>query len=233
MNTLNENTAASATATVASETDSTTTYRSNAMIAKLATSFIGRSSDAVLIASVGRILTGLTGNGSFPTTRPTLAAVGAARDAFVATVSTLDRGSAAVARRDAAREPLEGLLRELALNVQQTSQGDRVILISSGFPLQKTRQPAGIPAAPQNLRLKQAKSGDVVARCNTVLNALSYQWRYATSAAPLVFTQPDPTGKATCTIQGLTPGTQYVVQVRVIGRRGTSDWSEGAMLFVN
>ena len=62
---------------------------------------------------------------------------------------------------------------------------------------------------------------------------MSYQWRYATGAAPFVYTQPDPTGKATCTILALTPGTQYVVQVRVIGRKGASDWSAGATLFVN
>ena len=108
-----------------------------------------------------------------------------------------------------------------------------MILISSGYPLQKTRQPTGIPAAPQNLRLKQGKTGELIARCDAVPNVLSYQWRFATSAVPLVFTQPDPTGKATSTIEGLTPGTQYVVQTRVIGRKGTSDWSEGVTLFVN
>jgi len=233
MNILNENTAAPATTTAASATTPSPTPRSNFRLAKIALGFIARSSDAVLIAWAGRIITGLTGNANYPTTRPTLAEMEAARDTFVAAVATLDRGSAAVAKRDAARAPLEELLRLLALNVQQTAQGDRVILISSGYPLQKTRQPTGIPAAPQNLRLKQGKTGELIARCTAVPNALSYQWRSATSAAPLVFTSPDPTGKATCTIEGLTPGTQYIVQVRVVGRKGASDWSEAAVLFVN
>jgi hypothetical protein len=233
MNTITT-TVAPATTPVAAETSPTPgPSKTMIRIAKILLSFIGRSPDAVLIAWAGRILTALTGNVHFVAPRPALAEIEAARDAFAATVATLDRGSAAVARRDAAREPLEVLLRLLALYVQQTSQGDRVILISSGFPLQKIRQPTGIPAAPQNLRLKQGKSGDLIARCNAVPNALSYQWRYTTSAAPLAFIQPDPTGKSTCTIPALTPGTQYVVQVRVIGRKGTSDWSEAAVLFVN
>jgi hypothetical protein len=233
MNIPNENTAASATTTVVSAATTTPIPKTNFRNAKLALGFIARSSDAVLIAWAGRIITGLTGNALFTAITPSLAVVAAARDAFVASVATLDRGSAAVAKRDAARGPLEEILRLLALNIQQTAQGDRVILISSGYPLQKTRQPIGIPPAPQNLRLKQGKTGELIARCGAVPNVLSYQWRSATTAAPLVFTQPDPTGKATCKIEGLTPGTQYVVQSRVVGRKGTSDWSEGATLFVN
>ncbi len=238
MNILNENTTTNATPTVASATVAATAVTSptptpNVKAAKLALGFIARSSDAVLIAWAGRIVTGLTGNAHFTAITPVLALVAAARDAFVAAVATLDRGSAAVAKRDAARAPLEVVLRMLALNLQQTAQGDRVILISTGYPLQKTRQPTGIPAAPLNLSLKQGKTGELIARCGAVPNVLSYQWRSATSTAPLVFTQADPTGKATCTIDGLTPGTQYTVQTRVIGRKGTSDWSAAATLFVN
>lgn len=233
MNILNENTAATATTTIVSTATTSPTPGSNVKAAKLALGFIARSSDAVLIAWAGRIIAGLTGNAHFATTTPSVAVIAAARDAYVAAVATLDRGIPAIAKRNAARAPLQQLLRLLALNLQQTAQGDRVILISSGYPLQKTRQPTGIPPAPQNLRLNQGKTGELIARCGAVPNVLSYQWRSATSAAPLVFTQPDPTGKATCTIDGLTPGTQYVVQARVVGRRGTSDWSVGVTLFVN
>ena len=233
MNILNENTTTNATTAVVSAATTSPTPIPNVKAAKVTLGFIARSSDAVLIAWAGRIIAGLTGNAHFATTTPTLAVVVAARDAYVAAVGTLDRGIPAVAKRDAARAPLEQVLRQLALNLQQTAQGDRVILISTGYPLQKTRQPTGIPAAPQNLRLKQGKTGELIARCGVVPNALSYQWRFATITAPLLFSEPDPTGKATCTIEGLTPGTQYVVQTRVIGRKGTSDWSEGVTLFVN
>ncbi|HTD29835.1 MAG TPA: fibronectin type III domain-containing protein [Xanthomonadaceae bacterium] len=232
MNILDNNSAVPAT-TAAAPGTTTPAPGPKSLLAKLAIGFVGRSTDAALIAGSMRIITSLTGNANFPAPQPTVASLQAAHDAFVAMVAVLDRGNASIAKRNAARAPLQGLLRELALYVQQTSQGNRVILLSSGYPLQKSRQPTGIPAAPQNLRLKQGNSGSLIARCAIVPGVVSYQWRYATNAAPAAYVMPNPTGKSNCTITSLTPGTQYVVQARAIGRKGTSDWSAGAMLFVN
>ena len=117
--------------------------------------------------------------------------------------------------------------------MQQVSQGDREILISSGFPLQKVRQPAARPGTPHNLRVRQGNSGQIVARCNAVPGAKSYQWRFATAQAPNVYTQQDPTTRATATLVGLVSATQYSVQVRAVGTKGTSDWSDAAVLVVN
>jgi hypothetical protein len=238
MNMLNNNTAVPATTTTApgtitAGTTTTPTPGQKSLLAKLAIGFIGRNPDAALIAGTNRILTSLTGNANFASPQPTLAAVQAALEAFTATVAVLDRGNTAIAKRNAARVPLETLLRELSLYVQQTSQGDRVILISSGYPLQKTRQPTGMPDAPQNIKLKQGNTGCLVARCGMVPNVVSYQWRYAISTAPIAYTLPDPTSRSNCTLAGLTPGSQYAVQVRAVGRKGTSDWSQAATMFVN
>ena len=205
----------------------------NTIAAKVAISFLSTNSDADLIAASGRILTGMTGNTHYPVPNPALAGVTTARDAYVAAVAALDRGKVSVAVRNRARLPLVQLLRTLSLYVQQASQGDRVVLLGSGYPLQKPRQMSGIPAAPLNLRLSQGNSGIIVARSNVVLTAVSYQWRYASAQAPIAWTLPEPTAKAICTIQALVPGTQYTVQVRAIGRRGASDWSAAATLFVN
>jgi hypothetical protein len=203
------------------------------MNAKVAISFLSTSSDADLIAASNRIVTAMTGNTHYPTPMPALATVTAAINPYVAAVAALDRGTVSVAVRNKARAPLVQLLRELSLYVQQAAASDRVVLLGSGYPLQKTRQPVGIPAAPQDLRLKQGKSGDVLARCKAVGTAVSYQWRFATAQAPTAWTQPDPTSKATSTLEGLVPGTQYNVQVRAIGRKGASDWCTAATLIVN
>lgn len=205
----------------------------SSMAGKVAISFLSTDSDADLTAACGRIVSAMTGNTHYPTPKPALAAIIAARDAFVAAVAALDRGKVSVAVRNAARVPLVQLLRELSLFVQQASQGDRVVLLGSGYPLQKTRQPIGVPAAPQNLRLKQGNSGQLTARCNVVVTAVSYQWRCASAQAPTAWTQPEPTSKAICTLASLAPGTQYSVQVRAIGRKGASDWCTAASLFVN
>ena len=79
MNILNENATTNATATVASAAITSPTPIPNVKVAKLALGFIARSSDAVLIAWAGRIITGLTGNAHFPTTTPALAVIEAAR----------------------------------------------------------------------------------------------------------------------------------------------------------
>ncbi len=200
---------------------------------KIANSFLTRNSDADLIAASGRIVTAMTGNTHYPAPKPALAAVTTARAAYVAAVDALDRGNVSIAVRNRARAPLVQLLRELALYVQLVAEGDRVVLLDSGYPLQKARQPSGMPPTPQNLRLRQRNSGRIVARCNTVLTALTYQWRCASAQAPTAWTQPDPTSKATAVLEGLVPGTQYNVQVRAIGSKGASDWCDIAALFVN
>jgi hypothetical protein len=206
---------------------------SHTMNAKLTVSFLTKSSDAELIAATNRVLTALTGNTNYPAPVPALAAITTALAAYTTAVDGLDRGRVSVAIRDKARLPVVQLLRELSLYVQQTSQGDRVVLLGSGYPLQKARQPAGIPLAPQNLRLRQGNTGVLVGRVRVVLNASSYQWRFATALAPTVWQQPEPTTRATATIVGLAPGTTYNVQVRAIGSRGASDWCETASLIVN
>ena len=123
-------------------------------------------------------------------------------------------------------------MRDLALYVQHTSQGNRVTLIGSGFPVQKGRSPpVGLLPAPANVRLRRmAVSGQLLAICSSVGSARSYQWRFASALTPTVWTQPDPISKARFVLQGLVPGTSYIVQVRAFSTQGPSDWSNSATL---
>jgi hypothetical protein len=201
------------------------------MNAKVAINFLSIKKDADLVVASGRIVASMAGNAVYPLPKPTLAQVIAARDTYVAAVAVLDRGKLSVARRNGAREPLVQLLRELALYVQQASGGDREKLLASGYPVQKTRQPSSVPNPPQNLRLRPAKiSGQMLARCDTLPSAKSYQWRYASATAPTTWLLQDPTTSASCTLEDLVPGTIYTVQVRAVSSKGVSEWSDGATL---
>jgi len=249
MNTLNEGIGAGAdggprpvAATTASSTTVATSGTSSVLAAlppavpirgKVAISFLSRASDPDLIAASGRILAALAGNPNYTAPRPTLADTSAAQQAFVAAVQAIDGRPVTRVARDKARAVLVQQLRTLALYVQETSKDDREILLGSGYPLQKSRQVGGKPATPRNLRLVQGNSGSLHARCLVVALARSYQWRVATAQSPTAWNLVLSSTKANTVLDGLVPGVQYLVQVRAVGAKGTSDWSDTAVLFVN
>ena len=240
MNTLHEGIGAVAdggsrpvAAATASSTPAASTGGSPAIPGKVAITFLGRARDTDLVAASGRILAALANNPHYASPRPTLAEVDTALQAFVATVQALDRRPVTRVARDKARGVLVQALRTLALYVQETSKDDREILLGSGYPLQKSRQVGGKPATPRNLRLVQGNSGSLHARCLVVALARSYQWRVATAQSPTAWNLVLSSTKANTVLDGLVPGVQYLVQVRAVGAKGTSDWSDTAVLFVN
>ncbi|HTD29721.1 MAG TPA: hypothetical protein VK660_10060 [Xanthomonadaceae bacterium] len=197
--------------------------------AKVAVNFINTSNDTDLIVAASRIVNAMTGNTRYPTPVPTLAAVTTARDALLAVVNTAVTSKLTLATRRQLRPPLVTLLRQLAQYVQTTSNGDPVVLIGSGFPIHRPRQLVGVLPAPANLRLSPGLvSGQLRARCKLVAQAASYQWRIATTKDPTAWLPADPTVAANASLRDLSPGTQYVVQVRAIGTKGPSDWSNAA-----
>jgi len=201
------------------------------MNAKVSISFVNTSTDAALVTASGRILTMMTGNASYPTPLPALATLTTLRNSYVAAVNVADRGHASVVLRKQQRVALSQALRDLALYVQQTCQGDLVALLSSGFSAHKAKQPIGVLTPPQDLRMSRTKiSGQILLRCRAMRTARSYQWQYATTAVPTVWTQSDATTAARFLLTDLTFGVQYIAQARVLGAKGASDWTESATL---
>jgi len=203
-------------------------------LAKPAISFVGLSSDQGLIVSGGRIIAAMTSNPAYPVPMPSLAVLSAARDGFIAAVNANDRGKLAIAARNKAREPYEAALRQLSMYVAQHCQGDLVTLLSSGYPAQRQRGTVAqmAPPTPGNLKVRQGpSSGQLVGRCERTVGAALYQWRFATAAAPTAYTVTDTSSRARVTLEGLVPGTQYLVQVRACGNRGSSDWSDAAVAY--
>jgi len=83
------------------------------------------------------------------------------------------------------------------------------------------------PDTPTGVRLQSGSlSGQVIGLCEKVAGAMLYQWRYATVQAPTAYTMTDINSKVRVILGNLVPGTQYLVQVRACGRRGSSDWSD-------
>jgi hypothetical protein len=236
MNVLNSGTAASIDAVAveavsAPSLSTTPASGTTARKARVSVGFIGRSTDAILIGQIQRILVAMTGNAAYASPKPTLATLADARTAFITAVDAAHDSKVAKATRQQQRASLEALLRQLAQYVQTTSAGDLPTLLSSGYPAQRTQQPVGVLPIPQNLRLRRGQLGGTLeARCKRVLKAGAYQWRYV--AAPGTWVVADPTLSASTTLRGLTAGTVYTVQVRSIGSSGPSEWSDAATLMV-
>jgi len=203
--------------------------------AKVAVTFIGSSKDGDLAAAIAAILAAMTGNPTYPSPTPTLATLTNTGDAFVAAVQANDGGTAGVVRRNQARQAVEEVLRELAAYVQHASQGNKLRLLSSGFPAQRDRgaavkQPIGPPVGLKVVRGKA--SGQLFVRCKRVPSARLYQWRYASAAVQGAWTLADTSSSTSDVIDGLAAGTLYTLQVRAYGKRGASDWSEGVSVIV-
>jgi len=238
MNALQSGTAASIDATAveavsAPSVSVTPTSGTTARKAKVSVGFITRSTDAILIVQIQRILVAMTGNAAYPSPTPAVATLASANTAFIAAVNAAHDSKVAKTVRRQQRTSLEALLRQLAQYVQTTCAGDLPTLLSSGYPAQRRQQPVGLLPSPQNLRLRRGQLGGTLdARCNRVPKAGAYHWRYAAATAPGTWLIADPTLAAYATLTGLVPGIQYTVQVRSIGSRGPSEWSDAATLMV-
>jgi len=202
-------------------------------IGRVAVNFMTRDSDAQFIVDTARILAGMTGNIAFPTPTPALAAVTTARNAYTAAVTAGQDSKLGRSLRQKTRAAFVVLLRQLAHYVEDSSAGDRTLLMSSGFPLQQIRSPVGPLPAPTQVQFVHGKTtGTAIARCRRLAQARGYQWRIAPAATPTVFSPVVTTFAAHAQFEGLAPTTVYIVQVCAVGTAGTGNWSQTATVLV-
>jgi hypothetical protein len=177
----------------------------------------------------------MTGNANYPDPTPALPVVQTVLDAFnVAIANAAKGGTELTAIKNAKRAELVALLRQLSVYVTGACDGDLAKLISSGFPIQKpTRTPVGPLPAPVTPVVKQGNlSGSIDASTPPMVGAYSYGWRVALASAPDTDVQTQQTSAARTTLDGLTAGLAYIVEVNAVGAAGTSDWSNAAQIIV-
>ncbi|MEY4385843.1 MAG: hypothetical protein RLY20_1126 [Verrucomicrobiota bacterium] len=205
------------------------------MIVKPYITFLSRVSDAELISIVNGIVSGLKDNPHFPTPTPALPVVAAALDEFAQALSDAAQGGITfTALKNAKRQALVTLMRQLAIYVEVTCQGNMAVLLSSGFPTHKPeRAPSRLPAVPENLRVTLgARTGELNAVVASVAGAACYNWQLSTAAEPDVVLQLVHTTAARNTFTGLTPGVVYRATVNAFGSAGPSDWASPVLQMV-
>jgi len=199
------------------------------MIIKPSIQFLNFASNAVLITTTGGILTGMTGNLSYPAPAPGLPEVQAALDAFIAAVADAANGGVVFTSiKKAKRAALVALLRQLASYIHVACNDNMTILLSSGFPIQQPqRSPIGVLPAPGGLIVSLgSRTGELTASATPITGAAIYNWRVTTAAQPSVVVQSAQTTAASNVFDGLTPGVVYNIEVNAVGSAGPSDWSD-------
>jgi len=192
-----------------------------------------RMSVTDLIAHARKVVAGMTGNATYTTPAPTLAAITTATDELeAAQTAASDGGKELTAIMNARRDVLIDLLRQLCDYVNNVADGDEVKVLSSGFDINKLPQPIGTLPAP--LKLEQVMGKKV--------KGLKVRWgrvygsrTYLVQRAPYTPGLPYPTDedyrdvatvtKARIEMEGLRPGTTYLVRTAAIGTAGRSDFS--------
>ncbi len=171
----------------------------------------------------------MTGNAAYPSPPKTMAELHAA---IVKYNKALDDqstgGSAATAAKNAARNQLIDLLRELALYVQIACKNDLAVLLSSGFREMSTdRASVPLPAI-SGVRLTNGSAGRLVGRVDPIVNANTYEGRIAPAATPAAFlASVFSSDSQHINFDNCTPGDLYTAQFRALsGSEGMNDWSD-------
>ena len=120
------------------------------MNVKPAIGFLTKDGQAPFTDKVAAILQWMTNNSNYPTPAPTLPVVQTAFSSYkVAAADAVQGGKQNTAIRNARRDELVALLRQLSSYVSAAANGDLEVLLSSGFPVQKpSRTPIGPLPAP-------------------------------------------------------------------------------------
>ncbi|MEQ1862631.1 MAG: hypothetical protein ABMA13_22150 [Chthoniobacteraceae bacterium] len=134
------------------------------------------------------------------------------------------------------RHDMEGELAELGNYVNGVAKGDAMLVEKSGFPSYEAGQnaPGGVPAAPENLRLRHGDvSGEVVARYrpDRERSMNEVQKCFGDPNVEANWQHAGMYGGGKATIGGITPGALVWIRVRTCGNKGVMGaWSDPAQI---
>jgi len=179
--------------------------------------------DAALLLVAQAVLQSLTGNPFYSTPIPGLAVFQTAIDDYSAALTLAkDRGKNNVAAKNARKQELIELMIQLAKYCMLTAGTNLEALISSGFPLTKTPQPAPPIEAPVIIKMDNGvNSGDLAIAVSKSKGSQSFVFEYTPDAITdsSVWTAVNST-TSKITLSGLEPGKKYWIRVTAIGSKG-------------
>jgi hypothetical protein len=188
---------------------------------------------AELLQEATAVYTGTNGNPAFPNPSVDMAVLKTDIDNFSSAITAaLDGGKKAIAERNRLAEVLIKTLRQLGKYVEIASKDDMTTLLSSGFRAKSIGRTASSPLSESIRSINPGpNSGQLLVAIAADPDALSYEIRWGAVGAggtPPATWMSQPAGKTRppALLTGLTPGTNYAIQVRSVTHSGYSDWSD-------
>lgn len=171
----------------------------------------------------------MTGNTNFATPQPPavdfLAEFNAYQEAALAAINAEAQWKDAVAMRDQLRVDMTAVMNVRAAYVQEASNGNRQVILSSGLGVKNPATPVTSLAAPTNLRVDlNGEAGMMKIRWDSAANAKTYTLQCSPDVTPRVWAQLESTTKTLVT-KTLEVGETYVFRVAAAGTPGQSNWS--------
>jgi len=197
---------------------------------KVSLSFI-KMTPANVLSFAHVIYAGMNNNPAYPTPPVDMPALKAAIDGLQSAITEAADGSKKAKAQCAhqARAVVK-ILRQLGHYVETACKDDLTVLQSSGFTAVSTTRAPRIPLTEKIRKIDPGpNSGEQAITIVDDPSAASYEMRWAptVNGVPGNWTVHSVTKtRPPAVIGGLTPGTSYTFQVRVLRNTGWTDWSD-------
>lgn len=195
----------------------------------------GRYSDSELSIKASNVVEQMTENPHFPTPNPSLETITEVQGAYTDALKKAETGGKKeTAFKNECRENLEMVLKLETDYVQQASEGNETIILSSGFDVNRKPSMVGPLAKATGLTIKTGENkGSIQISCNIVEHASFYEFEYTdVPATPASIWLKKTSTKHKLLIDGLTSGKQYVFRVAGAGSDPSRNWSDEISSFV-
>jgi len=182
------------------------------------------------VAFARQIVTKMTGNATYTTPAPALAAITTAADALEAAYNAAQAARISSKQATSAMHDkqvaLSALITQEAAYVQNTSAGDKTKIESAGFEVTNPNSPIGPLPAPENVELDaNVNPGNMGVRWKSVHGAASYIVERAPDSAPTDYIVAANPTLARALVNTMASGTRYWFRIAAVGAAGAGEWT--------
>ena len=179
--------------------------------------------DGILNFKSKTVVNSLTGNASFTVTTPTIADFTLLQTAYSNALDKTTGGDRQlIALKNQAKDDLLNAMRQLAMDVDAQANGDKALLLSTGFDLGSSGDIPSVLGLPTDFKILDGmNAGELKFICKRADHAVSYILEY-TDELPTPATQwkMQPSSSRELMVRGLRSGIRVYGRIKAIGRKG-------------